>query len=123
MAAAVPLTRLAGDELLVNDADRFVERARAAAVPVSYRRYAGLWYDFQLHAGLLHEADAAVADLGLALSTRWEDRREQGRQRDGLGGSRRRADEPGPQVAIVGAGFGGLGTGIALRWLRQLHDL
>jgi cation diffusion facilitator CzcD-associated flavoprotein CzcO/acetyl esterase/lipase len=88
----------AGDELLVSDADRFVERARAAGVPVSYRRYAGLWHDFQLHAGLLHEADAAVADLGLALSRRWEDRREQG-----------------PRVAIIGAGFGGLGMGIALR--------
>lgn len=105
----------AGDELVVSDADRFVERARATGVPVSYRRYAGLWHDFQLHAGLLHEADAAVADLGLALGRRWEDRREQGRQRDGLRGSRRRADRQGPRVAIIGAGFGGLGMGIALR--------
>ncbi|MGH3864922.1 MAG: alpha/beta hydrolase fold domain-containing protein [Pseudonocardiaceae bacterium] len=105
----------AGDELLVSDADRFVERARAAGVPVSYRRYAGLWHDFQLHAGLLQEADAAVADLGRALGRRWEDRREQGPQRRGLGGSRRRADGQGPRVAIIGAGFGGLGMGIALR--------
>jgi epsilon-lactone hydrolase len=64
----------AGGELLVSDADRFVERARAANVPVSYRRYAGLSHDFQLHAGLLREADTAVADLGHALDTRWKNR-------------------------------------------------
>ncbi|MGH3771486.1 MAG: alpha/beta hydrolase [Pseudonocardiaceae bacterium] len=66
----------AGDELLVSDADRFVARARAAGVSVNYRRYAGLWHDFPLQAGLLREADAAVADLGLALARRWQNRRE-----------------------------------------------
>lgn len=105
----------AGDELLVSDADRFVERVRSAGVPVSYRCYAGLWHDFQLHVGLLREADAAVADLGLALRRRWEDRQKPGRQRDRPRESRRRADGQGPRVAIIGAGFGGLGMGIALR--------
>ncbi|MGH3998572.1 MAG: alpha/beta hydrolase fold domain-containing protein, partial [Pseudonocardiaceae bacterium] len=66
----------AENDLLVSDADRFVERARAAGVPVSYRRYTGLWHDFQLQAGLLREADAALADLGLALDRRWEDRQK-----------------------------------------------
>jgi acetyl esterase/lipase len=69
----------AENDLIVSDADRFVEQARAADVPVSYRRYAGLWHDFQLQAGLLREADAAVAELGLALSRRWEDPRQPGR--------------------------------------------
>ncbi|MDQ3763555.1 MAG: alpha/beta hydrolase [Actinomycetota bacterium] len=64
----------AGDDVVVSDADRFVERARAAGVAVSYRRYADLWHCFQLQAGLLREADAAVADMGLALRRRWEDR-------------------------------------------------
>jgi monoterpene epsilon-lactone hydrolase len=62
-------------DLVVSDADRFVERVQDAGVPVSYRRYAGLWHVFQLQAGVLREADAAVADLGLALGRRWEDRR------------------------------------------------
>jgi cation diffusion facilitator CzcD-associated flavoprotein CzcO/acetyl esterase/lipase len=103
----------AGDELLVSDADRFVERARAADVPVSYRCYAGMWHAFQLCAGLMREADAAVADLGLALARRWENRRAP--RHDGSGGPRGRAQRRDRTVAIIGAGFGGLGMGAALR--------
>lgn len=68
----------AENDLIVSDADRFVERARAAGVPVSYRRYADLWHCFQLQAGLLCEADAALADLGMALARRWEGHQEPG---------------------------------------------
>jgi len=56
-----------GAELLVDDADRLVARARAAGVAVSYRRVEGMWHDFPVLAGLLAEADAAVAGLGAAL--------------------------------------------------------
>ncbi|MGH3981370.1 MAG: hypothetical protein ACRDST_01435 [Pseudonocardiaceae bacterium] len=66
----------AENDLIVSDADRVVERA--AGVPVSYRCYAGLWHCFQLQADLLREADAALADLGLALVRRWEDHQEPG---------------------------------------------
>jgi cation diffusion facilitator CzcD-associated flavoprotein CzcO len=103
----------AGDELLVNDADRFVERAKAAGVPVSYRCYAGMWHAFQLCAGLMREADAAVADLGLALARRWEDRRAP--RHHGSGETRWRVERRDRTVAIIGAGFGGLGMGAALR--------
>jgi acetyl esterase/lipase len=56
-----------GAELLVDDADRLVERARAAGVPVSYRRVDGMWHDFPVLAGLLTEADTALAELGATL--------------------------------------------------------
>lgn len=51
----------AGDDLLVSDADRFVERVRAAAGEVEYRRYEGLWHDFQLFGELMAEARAATS--------------------------------------------------------------
>ncbi|WP_320671255.1 alpha/beta hydrolase [Patulibacter defluvii] len=63
-----PIVIQAGaDDVLVSDADRFVERARAAGHPVEYRRFAGLWHDFQLQAGLLADAGTALSDLGGAL--------------------------------------------------------
>lgn len=68
----------AENDLIVSDADRFVERARAADVPVSYRCYSDLWHCFQLQAGLLREADTALTDLGLALARRWDDHQEPG---------------------------------------------
>jgi epsilon-lactone hydrolase len=51
----------------VDDADRLVERARAAGVAVTYRRAEGMWHDFPVLAGLLTEADTALAELGAAL--------------------------------------------------------
>ena len=56
-----------GAELLVDDADRLVERARAAGVPVRYRRVDGMWHDFPVLAGLLTEADTALVELGATL--------------------------------------------------------
>ncbi len=57
----------AGGEVLVDDADRLVERARSAGVPVTYERPDGLWHDYPILAGLMAEADAAIAALGAAL--------------------------------------------------------
>lgn len=57
----------AGGELLVDDADRLVERARCAGVPVTYERPDGLWHAFPVLAGLMAEADAALDALGSAL--------------------------------------------------------
>jgi monoterpene epsilon-lactone hydrolase len=68
LAGLPPLHVVAGaDELLVDDADRLVERARAAGVAVTYRRVEGMWHAFPVLAGLLAEADAALAELGAAL--------------------------------------------------------
>ncbi len=63
-----PLHVIAGGaEVLVDDADRIVERARAAGVAVTYVRAEGLWHDFPILAGLMAEADAAIEALGAAL--------------------------------------------------------
>jgi len=56
-------------EILLGDADALVARLAAAGAPHSYDRVPGLWHDFVLYAGLLPEADAAVAKLGAALRT------------------------------------------------------
>jgi monoterpene epsilon-lactone hydrolase len=56
-------------EILLGDADALVARLAAAGTPHSYDRVPGLWHDFVLYAGLLPEADTAVAMLGAALRT------------------------------------------------------
>jgi cation diffusion facilitator CzcD-associated flavoprotein CzcO/acetyl esterase/lipase len=95
LAGLPPLHVVAGvDELLASDADRLVERARAAGVDAAYRRAERMWHDYPLLAGLLAEADDAVSELGAALRQRWGDTR--------------------PTVAVIGAGFAGIGMGIAL---------
>jgi cation diffusion facilitator CzcD-associated flavoprotein CzcO/acetyl esterase/lipase len=101
LAGLPPLHVQAGaDELLVGDADRLVDRARAAGVAVGYDRWPGMWHNFQIFTGLLAAADQAVDALGQAI-------------RSWLPPAR-----PGPpatpRVVIVGAGFGGIGTAIEL---------
>jgi acetyl esterase/lipase len=61
-------------DILLSDSDLIVERARAAGVDVTYSRFDGMWHDFQLGAGLLREADEAMADLADAFSDFWAGR-------------------------------------------------
>lgn len=56
-------------EILLGDADSLVDRLAAAGAQHSYDRVPGLWHDFVLYAGLLPQADAAVAKLGNAMRT------------------------------------------------------
>ena len=63
---------------------------------VEHDRVEGLWHDFQLLAGVLEPAGAALERLGTFLRARIEG-----------------ADRP-PSVAVVGSGFAGLGMGIRL---------
>jgi cation diffusion facilitator CzcD-associated flavoprotein CzcO/acetyl esterase/lipase len=97
-------------DILLSDSDRLAERARAAGVDVSCRRFEGMWHDFQLAAGLLREADEAMADLGRALEDIWA-----GRPLAGRGGSQNGGPARSPRVAIIGAGFGGIGLAITLK--------
>jgi cation diffusion facilitator CzcD-associated flavoprotein CzcO/acetyl esterase/lipase len=85
-----------GDEILLGDSDALVARIRDTGGPVDYRRADGLWHAYPVFAGMLREADEALAELGAAI------------RRD-CGGGRV------PRVAVVGAGFGGIGLGMALR--------
>jgi cation diffusion facilitator CzcD-associated flavoprotein CzcO/acetyl esterase/lipase len=83
-------------EILVGDADALVERIRVSGGAVDHRRVEHMWHAFPVFAGMLREADEAVAALGAAI------------RRDCSGHTQ-------PRVAVVGAGFGGIGLGMALR--------
>ena len=102
-------------DLLLSDSDRFAERARAAGVDVGYARFDGMWHDFQLAAGLLREADEAMADLGRALDDIWAGRPLAERPSIAVNGSSNGACPAAPSVAIIGAGFGGIGLAITLK--------
>ena len=70
LAGLPPLHVVAGaDEVLVGDADAFVDRAKAAGAQVTYRREPGMWHAYLVFAGLLAEADVAVAELGGSFRT------------------------------------------------------
>jgi cation diffusion facilitator CzcD-associated flavoprotein CzcO/acetyl esterase/lipase len=97
LAGLPPLHVVAGaEEVLVGDADALVERARAAGVPVRYTRAARMWHAYPVLAGLLAEADEAVAGLADSVRAACAPR---GRR---------------PRVVVVGAGFGGIGMAAAL---------
>jgi cation diffusion facilitator CzcD-associated flavoprotein CzcO/acetyl esterase/lipase len=96
------------DEILLSDSDAFAERARAAGVEVGYRRFEGMWHDFQLAAGQLREADKAIADIGAAIRGFWGDPAAVAAAGNGRPATR-------PSVAVIGAGFGGIGLGIRLK--------
>jgi cation diffusion facilitator CzcD-associated flavoprotein CzcO/acetyl esterase/lipase len=98
-------------DLLLSDCDDLVERARGAGVDVGYSKYEGMWHDFQLAAGQLREADEAMADLGRAFERLWAGRSLSEQQ--ATNGSRN--GRPTPSVAIIGAGFGGVGLAITLK--------
>ncbi|MGA6946342.1 MAG: alpha/beta hydrolase fold domain-containing protein, partial [Solirubrobacterales bacterium] len=98
-------------DLLLCDADLLAERAHAAGVDVGYSRFEGMWHDFQLGAGLLREADEAMADLAAALDDIWSGRPLANRGGIPTNGRPMRS----PSVAIIGAGFGGIGLAITLK--------
>ncbi len=99
-------------DILLSDSDRLAERAREAGVDVGYSKYAEMWHDFQLGAGLLREADEALADLGRALDRIWV-RRPLAEAQTSSNGSHN--GRPAPRVLIIGAGFGGIGLGMSLK--------
>jgi cation diffusion facilitator CzcD-associated flavoprotein CzcO/acetyl esterase/lipase len=110
-----PIYAQAGNhDILLSDSDRLVERARAAGVDVGYARYEEMWHDFQAGAGLLREADQAMADLDRASERIWAGR-PLAALADGASSNGSRNGRPSPSVAIIGAGFGGIGLGIALK--------
>ncbi|MBC3189708.1 alpha/beta hydrolase [Pseudonocardia sp. C8] len=68
LAGLPPLHVVAGaEEVLADDADTLVARARTAGTPVTYQRTEGMWHAFPTLAGLLAEADEALRELGRGL--------------------------------------------------------
>jgi acetyl esterase/lipase len=58
------LIQVGSEEILLSDAERLAERAKQAGVSVRLTCYAGMWHEFQVHAGVLPEADHALAGIG-----------------------------------------------------------
>jgi cation diffusion facilitator CzcD-associated flavoprotein CzcO/acetyl esterase/lipase len=102
-------------DIILDDSERFAERARAAGVDVGYAPFDGMWHDFQIAAGLLREADEAMADLGRALADIWDGRPLAERPSIALNGSSNGGPPRAPRVVIIGAGFGGLGLAMTLK--------
>jgi len=99
-------------DLLLSDSEQLAQRLRGSGVDVAFTRFEDMWHDFQLGAGLLREADKAMADLGRALERIWAGRpliEMTGSEHGGQNGQRT------PSVAIIGAGFGGIGLAMALK--------
>jgi cation diffusion facilitator CzcD-associated flavoprotein CzcO/acetyl esterase/lipase len=99
-------------DLLLSDSEQLVEKLESAGVDVGYTSFDGMWHDFQLGAGQLREADEALADLRRGLERIWTGR-PLGVTGDAFEGSAN--GHRTPTVAIIGAGFGGIGLGISLR--------
>ncbi len=58
-------------DVLLDDAARLDARARAAGVVVDYRRYEGLWHNFQLQAGILPSAALSYRDAAQFMERYW----------------------------------------------------
>jgi cation diffusion facilitator CzcD-associated flavoprotein CzcO/acetyl esterase/lipase len=96
-------------EILQSDSELVAEHARTAGVDVALAHYEEMWHDFQLGVGLRPEPDQALADIATALDDIWAGRPLVRRQSINGGPSHK------PTVAIIGAGFGGIGLAITLR--------
>lgn len=71
LAGLPPLFIQGGDhELLLSDALRLAERARAAGVDVTHEVWPELWHVFQVLTAILPEANEAVAHIGSFLRER-----------------------------------------------------
>jgi monoterpene epsilon-lactone hydrolase len=65
------LIQVGSEEILLDDAIRFADRAWAAGVEVELQRFDGMWHDFQGLAGRIRVAREALDDVAAFLKRRW----------------------------------------------------
>jgi epsilon-lactone hydrolase len=65
------LIQVGTDEVLLDDATRFADRAYAAGVDVELQTFSGWWHDFQVFAGSLHGAREALEDVAAFMRRRF----------------------------------------------------
>ena len=68
------LIQVGTDEILLDDATRFADRAYAAGVDVDLQRFDGLFHDFQVFATVLGSSRAAIEDIAAFLTRSFEPR-------------------------------------------------
>jgi acetyl esterase/lipase len=64
------LIHTGGGELFLSEAQELARKAEEAGADVELRVFDGLWHDFHVHAGMLCEADEALAELGDFVAAR-----------------------------------------------------
>ena len=64
------LVQVGGDEILMSDSTRLVERARKAGVDATVHVFDHMYHDFQLFGVIVPEARVAIAELGAFLKKR-----------------------------------------------------
>ncbi|SPL68933.1 alpha/beta hydrolase [Acinetobacter stercoris] len=57
------LVQIGSKEILLDDAKRFTEKAKAADVDVRFKLYTGMWHNFQMFSPWFEEAKKALADI------------------------------------------------------------
>ena len=65
------LIQTGSDEIIVDDSTRLEASCRQAGLEVTLQVFDGLWHDFQTHAGILEEADDAIAEIASFLDQHW----------------------------------------------------
>ena len=58
------LIHVGSDEVILDDSTRLAARCKDSGVDVTLRIFQGMWHEFQIHAGMLREADEAVVEIG-----------------------------------------------------------
>lgn len=61
------LVQAGEDEILLDDARVFAERALAAGVPTDLHIYPGMWHNFQMFNALIAPAEQALDEIGLFI--------------------------------------------------------
>lgn len=64
------LIHAGGGELFLSEGQELARRAKEAGLDAELRVFGGLWHDFHVHAGMLREADEALAEMGAWLAGR-----------------------------------------------------
>ncbi len=57
------LVQVGSKEILLDDANRFKEKAQDAKVDVTYKLYTGMWHNFQMFSPWFEEAQKSLADI------------------------------------------------------------
>lgn len=66
------LIQVGSDEVLLSDSQRLAQRVAALGREVHLQVEDGYWHDFQLYAGVLHAADAALERVAGFLRRHWD---------------------------------------------------
>lgn len=71
--SAPVLIQAGSDEILLNDSHRLCSALNDAGTPARLQVHPQRWHDFQLHAGVLADADQALMTCARFIHKHWKD--------------------------------------------------